>query len=419
MAFGKKNKRANESDNTQPDDDQFFDLVFDVKSGAMSLVDEQDNDAVESVSADELPENADKSETEVPDEAETKTDEEPAGEAETEEAGTEDDPDANAVLDEVIDPNEFEEPEQPAAEDDGGEASEADDEDASEDIVVNGEAADTEGSEPVTEEVGNDEEYEEAASVETRRRSGGIYGEDDGSVEEENYDLSKADQGGEDTEKAVKTPEKKEEAKPAQKKNDKVKSEKLDDLVNEKTAGGSDYAADKLIGLLGVSRSSNTSYDTIAGLKLSVWGIIVLAIFLVDTVLFNFVAYKLVYPLVDAVMKMVGVEGLRLDRTGTENLYTIISYAVAFIFCGLVVMVICKLAEILMNQLGMKNSSSLVTRTLLVLMIVFVIIGLIVMIVNHAGLLTLVAYRWICPFLGYAGGLVFFLFTLIGRKKTA
>ena len=198
---------------------------------------------------------------------------------------------------------------------------------------------------------------------------------------------------------------------------DKVKAEKLDDLINEKSTKGADYATDKLRGILGISKSGETEYDKIAGMKLSTWVIIVLTVFFVDTILVNFVAYKAIYPLVQAVMKAIGVEALKKGAAYTETLNTIISYAISFVFCGLLVLILCKFTEMLLEQLGRKNSNTLITKTLLVMMLIFMVIGLLAMIIAQKGPLTLTAYRWFCPFLGYAGGLVFFLLSQIGKNS--
>lgn len=198
---------------------------------------------------------------------------------------------------------------------------------------------------------------------------------------------------------------------------DKVKAEKLEDLMHQRGTRRADYAAEKLSGLLGITKESDTKYDSIAGMKLSVWAMIVLAVYFIDVVLLNVIVYKAIYRLVEGIMKVVGSESLKLDTAGSQTLYTIISCAIAFIFGGLLILALGKVTEALLKQLGTKNSSALISKSLLALMVLFVFIGLIVMIATRSGPLSLVAYRWIGPFLAYAGGLVFFTLSNIGKNK--
>lgn len=466
MAFGKKNKDIPIENNARDDDDQLLDLVFDMDSGEMSFKGEEGTnidtakteeaagtDAVEIPAEETVPEENSAVEAEGGEDedmtggTETTETEEPAeateAEAEASEAKPEE-PEAD-VTEPDTEPSEVEaaaeadetagaeDEEKPEAEDAGAEGNET--VTADQDIDHEQESAGAE--EAGTEERARDVKYVietaddlgaedgdfKAYGYAWAKRAGNLFAEEESVTENEvpfawvgvaNTPAEGASEEEKPEEKTEETPRPQNREKGRA---DKVKAEKLDDLINEKSTKGADYATDKLRGILGISKSGETEYDKIAGMKLSTWVIIVLTVFFVDTILVNFVAYKAVYPLVQAVMKAIGVEALKKGEAYTETLNTIISYAISFVLCGLLVLILCKFTEMLLEQLGRKNSNTLITKTLLVMMLIFMVIGLFAMIIAQKGPLTLTAYRWFCPFLGYAGGLVFFLLSQIGKNS--
>ncbi len=466
MAFGKKNKDIPIENNARDDDDQLLDLVFDMDSGEMSFKGEEGTnidtakteeaagtDAVEIPAEETVPEeNSDVEADGGEDEdmtggTETTETKEPAEatEAETETTETEPETTEADVTEPDTEPSEVEaaaeadetagaeDEEKPEAEDAGAEGNET--VTADQDIDHEQESAGAE--EAGTEERARDVKYVietaddlgaedgdfKAYGYAWAKRAGNLFTEEESVTENEvpfawvgvaNTPAEGAPEEEKPEEKTEETPRPQNREKGRA---DKVKAEKLDDLINEKSTKGADYATDKLRGILGISKSGETEYDKIAGMKLSTWVIIVLTVFFVDTILVNFVAYKAVYPLVQAVMKAIGVEALKKGEAYTETLNTIISYAISFVLCGLLVLILCKFTEMLLEQLGRKNSNTLITKTLLVMMLIFMVIGLLAMIIAQKGPLTLTAYRWFCPFLGYAGGLVFFLLSQIGKNS--
>ena len=470
MAFGKKNKDIPIENNARDDDDQLLDLVFDMDSGEMSFKGEEGTnidtakseeaagtDAVEIPAEETVPEENSAVEAEsgegedVTGGTETTETEEPAEATEAETEATEAEPETTEAEAEASEADVTEPDTEPSEVEAAAEADEEKTE--AEDA---GEAAGAEGNETVTADQDIDHEQESAGAEEAgteerardikyvietaddlgaedgdfkaygyawAKRAGNLFAEEESVTENEvpfawvgvaNTPAEGAPEEEKPEEKTEETPGPQNREKGRA---DKVKAEKLDDLINEKSTKGADYATDKLRGILGISKSGETEYDKIAGMKLSTWVIIVLTVFFVDTILVNFVAYKAIYPLVQAVMKAIGVEALKKGAAYTETLNTIISYAISFVFCGLLVLILCKFTEMLLEQLGRKNSNTLITKTLLVMMLIFMVIGLLAMIIAQKGPLTLTAYRWFCPFLGYAGGLVFFLLSQIGKNS--
>jgi len=413
MAFGKKNKE-NAPDIEPKEDEQFVDLVFDLESGELSI--QENEDAASEAIADA--DDADDAYTDAPEGifvpvkgfgGETAAETEALPErSETDEAGEADE--------EVAEPEEetytaeapAEAVEEPAAETE--------------------ETAETEKPyeetyEPETAyevEDAGETEYAEAAPASERHAS--LYDEGDGSVSEDDLPTEwvGAEKHAEEARESEPEGENEEEnddghSSVVETRVDKVKAEKLEDLIRKKTAGNSDYAKGKLSGFIGVYKNGEGA-NAIGGLSFKTWSFITLAVFVIDTVLLNFLAYKIVYPIVEIVMKNAGIQALG-ESLSKEPLYTAISYAISFIFCGLIVLILCKLTEAIIGMLGSTKISSIITKTLLCLMAVFTVIGLIVMIVSKKGLLTLTAYRWFSPALSYAGGLVFFLVAGLGKKN--
>ncbi|MBP5664915.1 MAG: hypothetical protein J6X87_01425 [Clostridia bacterium] len=194
---------------------------------------------------------------------------------------------------------------------------------------------------------------------------------------------------------------------------DSVRAEKIKDLA-ENGDGKKDNVATKLRGILGLSGTEGGG-KTLLGMNYAMWSMIILLVFVFDAVLMNFVLHKVIYPIVSNVMTASGAASLKLDSY--ETLYTGISYGIAFLIGGLVLFLIAKIAQMLMEEVETSNPGNLIKIVLFGLMIIFGIGGLIAMLVTHKGLFSLAAYRWICPFMGYAGGLLFFLFSEIGKKK--
>ncbi len=456
MIFGKKKTETDNINNTPEKEEDLFDLVLDLETGEMSIHDSREDEAPENAgtvadngnepAVDENPENGpdelepDETPEDQPDgEEDDLGGEIPAGDGtlgdetsgdEGEDfADTPDEPEDETLpeADDGEEPEEFEEEDgEYSEEDDYPEADEQSD--LQEDEGFDGDEGEAFGETddtlvgPSNGGTAFEEDYPEEADQSDDGEWENLYGETPDTISETvfsdgGHDFPVRDFPGK--EEPETDGAESDGQKPQGRRNDKVKAEKLEDLVRKKNQSAPDQASKKLSGLLGVNKNGSTEDDKIAGMNFNAWIIIVIAVFLIDTVLLNFIFYKAVYPAVEGIMKAAGSESLKLTASGAETLYTIISYAIAFIICGLIELIICKFAETLLGQLGMKRSASFITKTLLILMFLFVITGLIVMIVDHAGPLTMTAYRWICPFLGYAGGLVFYIFSNIGKKKKA
>lgn len=196
--------------------------------------------------------------------------------------------------------------------------------------------------------------------------------------------------------------------------NDTVRSDKIKNLAGDPDMNRNDNVASKLRGILGLSGTEGGG-KTLLGMNYAMWSMIILLVFVFDAVLMNFVLHKVIYPIVSNVMTASGAASLKLDSY--ETLYTGISYGIAFLVGGLVLFLISKIAQMLMEEVETANPGNLIKFVLFGLMIIFGIGGLIAMLVTHKGLFSLAAYRWLCPFMGYAGGLLFFLFSEIGKKK--
>ena len=196
--------------------------------------------------------------------------------------------------------------------------------------------------------------------------------------------------------------------------NDTVRSDKIKNLAGDPDMNRNDNVASKLRGILGLSGTEGGG-KTLLGMNYAMWSMIILLVFVFDAVLMNFVLHKVIYPIVSNVMTASGAASLQLDSY--ETLYTGISYGIAFLVGGLVLFLISKIAQMLMEEVETSNPGNLIKFVLFGLMIIFGIGGLIAMLVTHKGLFSLAAYRWLCPFMGYAGGLLFFLFSEIGKKK--
>ncbi|MBO4261294.1 MAG: hypothetical protein J5921_01595 [Clostridia bacterium] len=416
MAFGKKNNE-NAPDIEPKEDEQFVDLVFDLESGELSI--QENEDAASEAIADA--DDADDAYTDAPEgtfvpvkgfggetaaETETLPETGEAGEADEEVAESEKETYAAEAPAEAV--------EEPAAETEEN----------------------TEAEEPYEARYGTEETYEPETAYEVEdageteyaetapasERHASLYDEGDGSVSEDDLPTEwvGAEKRAEEARESEPEGENEEEnddghSSVVETRVDKVKAEKLEDLIRKKTAGNSDYAKGKLSGFIGVYKNGEGA-NAIGGLSFKTWSFITLAVFVIDTVLLNFLAYKIVYPIVEIVMKNAGIQALG-ESLSKEPLYTAISYAISFIFCGLIVLILCKLTEAIIGMLGSTKISSIITKTLLCLMAVFTVIGLIVMIVSKKGLLTLTAYRWFSPALSYAGGLVFFLVAGLGKKN--
>ena len=416
MAFGKKNNE-NAPDIEPKEDEQFVDLVFDLESGELSI--QENEDAASEAIADA--DDADDAYTDAPEgtfvpvkgfggetaaETETLPETGEAGEADEEVAESEKETYAAEAPAEAV--------EEPAAETEEN----------------------TEAEEPYEARYGTEETYEPETAYEVEdageteyaetapasERHASLYDEGDGSVSEDDLPTEwvGAEKRAEEARESEPEGENEEEnddghSSVVETRVDKVKAEKLEDLIRKKTAGNSDYAKGKLSGFIGVYKNGEGA-NAIGGLSFKTWSFITLAVFVIDTVLLNFLAYKIVYPIVEIVMKNAGIQALG-ESLSKEPLYTAISYAISFIFCGLIVLILCKLTEAINGMLGSTKISSIITKTLLCLMAVFTVIGLIVMIVSKKGLLTLTAYRWFSPALSYAGGLVFFLVAGLGKKN--
>ena len=430
MAFGKKNKE-NAPDIEPKEDEQFVDLVFDLESGELSI--QENEDAASEAIADA--DDADDAYTDAPEGTfvpvkgfggETAAETEALPErGETDEADEEvAEPEEETYVAEAP----AEAVEEPAAETEETAETEKPHEEPYE-ASYEAETADEarygteETYEPETAyEVEDAGETEYAEAVPASERHASLYDEGDGSVSEDDLPTEwvDAEKRAEEARESEPEGENEEEnddghSSVVETRVDKVKAEKLEDLIRKKTAGNSDYAKGKLSGFIGVYKNGEGA-NAIGGLSFKTWSFITLAVFVIDTVLLNFLAYKIVYPIVEIVMKNAGIQALG-ESLSKEPLYTAISYAISFIFCGLIVLILCKLTEAIIGMLGSTKISSIITKTLLCLMAVFTVIGLIVMIVSKKGLLTLTAYRWFSPALSYAGGLVFFLVAGLGKKN--
>ena len=197
---------------------------------------------------------------------------------------------------------------------------------------------------------------------------------------------------------------------------DTVDASKLNVLATEMEETREDPGSvSKLRNILGLSMPDSNGGKTIGGITHGMWAIIILLVFVVDVILLNFVISKLIYPAVSSVMKETGAASLKLATY--ETLYTGISYGVAFLIGGLVVFLIAKIAQILMEEVGAENPGTVIKATLLAAIAFFTIGGIIAMLATRKGLFTVTVYYWIAPMAAYAGGLIFFAVSGIGRKR--
>ncbi|MBP1587042.1 MAG: hypothetical protein ILO53_01405 [Clostridia bacterium] len=196
-----------------------------------------------------------------------------------------------------------------------------------------------------------------------------------------------------------------------------VKTSKLAELATEMDETREESGSgEKLRNILGLSMPDSNGTRTIGGITHGMWAIIILLVFLADVILLNFVVYKLVYPAVSAVMTETGAASLKLDSY--ETLYTGISYGIAFLAGGLIVFLISKIAQILMEEVGTENPGTVIKAALLVAVAVFAVGGIIAMLITRQGLFTVAIYRWISPMAAYAGGVLFFAVSGIGGRKS-
>ena len=197
---------------------------------------------------------------------------------------------------------------------------------------------------------------------------------------------------------------------------DTVNTDKLNELATEMDESR-EYAGSgaKLRNILGLSMPDSNGSKTIGGITHGMWAIIILLVFLADVILINFVVSRLVYPAVSAVMNETGAASLKLATY--ETLYTGISYGIAFLAGGLIVFLISKIAQILMEEVGAENPGTVIKAALLIAVAIFAVGGIAAMLITRKGIFTVTVYRWICPMAAYAGGVLFFAVSGIGGRK--
>ncbi len=394
MAFGKKNK-DNAPDVERKEEEQFVDLLFDLESGELSINDEE----IAPVEEDE--------ESDVAGEATANS---PEGtfvpvkgyseETAPEETGEENVPEETPAETETVD--ESFRIGKPAARR----------------VSLYAEETEDGGKEEMptewvgTESLGGETAPETAPDTEPAADS---LPEEEQEPESEGLAADEAENEAEGAEEEPEGPLEKSPEAAEETRIDKVKAEKLEALIRKKSAGNADYAKGKLSGFIGVSKDESGA-AAILGLPLKAWLFITLSVFTVDALLLNFLAYKVVYPIVEIVMKNAGIQALG-ESLSKEPLYTVLSYGVSFIFCGLLVFILSKLTEAIAGMVGSAKVVTIIRRTLIILAAVFAAIGIVVMIASKKGLFTLAAYRWFCPAFGYLGGFVFFAVSQLGKKK--
>ena len=151
------------------------------------------------------------------------------------------------------------------------------------------------------------------------------------------------------------------------------------------------------------------------GIPVNFLGIGIVVLFLLDMIALNMASYKIIYLMIERILKSNGVEALRLSGEAFSKMFVGISYVASFLIGGLVVLFMARIAERLIRELSFRESSALITGIVGVLSFVF-LIGAIVAAAVSGNLLNIGVYRWAGPFLTYVGGLLFLMLSKISLR---
>lgn len=151
------------------------------------------------------------------------------------------------------------------------------------------------------------------------------------------------------------------------------------------------------------------------GVPVNFLGIGIVVLFLIDMIALNMASYKIIYWMIERILKSNGVEALRLSGDAFSRMFVGISYVASFLIGGLVVLFMARVAERLIRELSFSESASLIMGIVGVLAFVF-LIGAIVSAAVSGNLLSVSVYRWGGPLLTYAGGLLFLMLSRISLR---
>ena len=134
--------------------------------------------------------------------------------------------------------------------------------------------------------------------------------------------------------------------------------------------------------------------------------LITVVIFAIDMLLMNSASYKVVYMLMEKLLRSNGVEALRLTDEAFSRIFVGVSYVASFLVGGLAVLITAKLAEYIIKGLEFKNGRTLTLGITAVFGIVF-LIGAAVAALISGEVLSTEVYRWAGPLMTYVGGIMF------------
>lgn len=163
------------------------------------------------------------------------------------------------------------------------------------------------------------------------------------------------------------------------------------------------------------SDAESRKHLRVLGIPVNFLGIGIAGLFLLDMILLNFASYKIVYPLIERILKSNGVEALRLSGESFSKMFVGISYAASFLLGGLVVLLMARIAERLIRELSFPESSALISGIVGAMTFIF-LIGAIVAVAITGNVLAVSVYRWAGPFFTYAGGLLFLMLSRISLR---
>jgi len=129
-------------------------------------------------------------------------------------------------------------------------------------------------------------------------------------------------------------------------------------------------------------------------------------LFALDMLLINTASYKVVYMLMEKLLRSNGVEALRLSDAAFSRIFVGVSYVASFLLGGVAVLITAKLAEYIIKGLDFKNGRTLTLGITAVFGIIFLIGAAIAALVTGE-VLSLEVYRWAGPLMTYVGGIMF------------
>ncbi len=142
------------------------------------------------------------------------------------------------------------------------------------------------------------------------------------------------------------------------------------------------------------------------GIPKNVFGIIITVIFAIDMLFINSASYKIIYFLMEKLLVSNGVEALRLTESGFSNIFVGVSYVASFFIGGLVILIVSKLAEKIIQGVAFANGRAVTMAVVGAFTLIF-LVGAALVAMTNGNLLSLEVYRWVGPLLTYLGGLLF------------